>query len=93
MPVTEVHLLMFFLSGGALVSVGSSDTTNFTNLTFMLIISYGEHGFNSSGALPAIEMALEDINDNSSVLPGYKLDYDRIRNSQVIKSPCIQNSQ
>ena len=54
-----------------------------TNLTFMLIISFGEFGFDSSGGLPAVEMALEDINSDSDTLPGYNLVYDRIRNSQV----------
>ena len=47
-----------------------------TNLTFMLIISYGEFGFNSSGGLPAAEMALEDINSDPHMLPGYNLVYD-----------------
>lgn len=59
-----------------------------TNLTFMLIISYGEFGFNSSGGLPAAEMALEDINSNPDMLPGYNLVYDRIRDSQVIANYC-----
>ena len=62
-----------------------------TNLTFMLIISYGEFGFNSSGGLPAAEMALEDINSDPDMLPGYNLVYDRIRNSQVIISHYILN--
>lgn len=54
------------------------------NLTFMLITSFGEFGFNSSGAIPAADVALEDINRNSSMLPGYRLVYDKPRNSQVI---------
>ena len=53
------------------------------NLTFMLITSFGEFGFNSSGAIPAADVALDDINGNSSVLPGYRLVYDKPRNSQV----------
>ena len=64
------------------VGLGGLSTEN-TNLTFMLIISYGEFGFNSSGGLPAAEMALEDINSDPDMLPGYNLVYDRIRNSQV----------
>lgn len=59
-----------------------------TNLTFMLVISYGEFGFNSSGGLPAAEMALEDINSDPDMLPGYNLVYDRIRNSQVNIPVC-----
>ena len=56
---------------------------NNTNLTFMLITSFGQFGFNSSGGLPAAEMALEDINNNPDVLPGYNLVYDSVRDSQV----------
>ena len=56
---------------------------NNTNLTFMLITSFGQFGFNSSGVVPAAEMALEDINNNPDVLPGYNLVYDSIRDSQV----------
>ena len=56
---------------------------NNTNLTLMLITSFGQFGFNSSGGIPAAEMALEDINNNPDVLPGYNLVYDSIRDSQV----------
>ena len=55
------------------------------NLTIMLITSFGEFGFNSSGTIPAADVALEDINRNSSMLPGYRLVYDKPRNSQVIQ--------
>ena len=58
---------------------------NNTNLTFMLITSFGQFGFNSSGGLPAAEMALEDINNNPDVLPGYNLVYDKVRDSQVME--------
>ena len=53
------------------------------NLTFMMIASFGQYGFNSSGALPAVDMALEDINSNPDVLPGYNLMYDKVRDSMV----------
>ena len=53
------------------------------NLTIMLITSFGEFGFNSSGAIPAADVALDDINRNNSILPGYRLVYDKPRNSQV----------
>ena len=56
------------------------------NLTFMLMTSYGQFGFNSSGLIPAADMALEDINKNSQVLPGYRLVYDTLRDSQVSQS-------
>ena len=53
------------------------------NLTFMLIASSGEFGFDSSGAIPAADVALEDINEDNSILPGYRLVYDKARDSQV----------
>ncbi len=53
------------------------------NLTFMMITSFGQFGFNSSGLMPAADMALEDINSNPQVLPGYRLMYDTLRDSQV----------
>ena len=53
------------------------------NLTFMLMTSFGQYGFNSSGFIPAADMAIQDINRNSHVLPGYSLNYDVLRDSQV----------
>ena len=53
------------------------------NLTIMLITSFGEFGFDSSGAIPAADVALDGINGNNSMLPGYRLVYDKPRNSQV----------
>ena len=50
---------------------------------FSLVVSYGEYGFNSSGAIPAINIALEQIRSNT-ILPGYNLTYEVERNSQVI---------
>ena len=57
--------------------------TDTVNLTFMLITSNGRYGFNSSGTLPAADIALERINNRSDVLPGYNLVYDSVRNSEV----------
>ena len=53
------------------------------NLNFMLVVSFGQSGFNSSGVIPAADIALEDINNDPNVLPGYNLTYDRVRDSQV----------
>ena len=49
---------------------------------FSLIVSRGENGFNSSGSIPAIEIALETIK-NKTVLPGYNLTHEAARNSKV----------
>ena len=53
------------------------------NLTFMFITSFGQFGFNASGVVPAADIALEDINNNPSILNGYHLTYDQVRDSQV----------
>ena len=37
------------------------------------ITSFGKSGFNSSAAIPAVDLAMEHINNNTSILPGYKL--------------------
>ena len=71
--------VIFTLSGASVASQAH------TNLTFMMIASYGQHGFNSSGALPAVDMALEDINSDPDILPGYNLMYDKVRDSMVSK--------
>ena len=49
---------------------------------FSLIVSRGENGFNSSGSIPAIEIALETIK-SKTVLPGYNLTHEAARNSKV----------
>ena len=53
------------------------------NLTFMLVTSWGGFGYNSSGTLPAAEIALRNINSRPDLLPGYNLVYDKIRDSKV----------
>ena len=49
----------------------------------MLVVSFGQSGFDSSGVIPAANIALEDINKDPNVLPGYNLTYDEVRDSQV----------
>ena len=52
-------------------------------LEFSLIISFGQDGFNSSGTVPAINLALEHIDQTDQVLPGYKLQHGRVQDSEV----------
>ena len=65
------------------------------NLTFMFITSFGRFGLNSSGAVPAADIALEAINANPNILPGYNLVYDGVLDSEVSQSrssyimPCL----
>lgn len=54
------------------------------NLTFLFITSFGEFGFNSSGAVPGVDVALEGIKNRSDILPGYSLVYNEVRDSKVI---------
>ena len=44
-------------------------------LTFALHVSFGEDGFNSSGIIPAINLALEHVNANQSIMTNYTLEY------------------
>ena len=72
--ISSVFMLILVLGGLA---------TGQNNLTFMLIASFGQFGFNSSGVIPAADMALEDINNDPNILQGYELVYDKVRDSQV----------
>ena len=49
---------------------------------FSLIVSNGEYGYRSSGAVPSIDLALEAVR-SMQVLPGYNLTYETVRNSKV----------
>lgn len=51
-------------------------------LVFGLIMSFGGN-IDSSGAVPAIRVALDRINNDKSLLPGYSLHY-ALSDSQVI---------
>ena len=51
---------------------------------FSLIVSWGENGYNSSGVVPAIDMALEAI-ESRQILPEYNLTYAIVQNSKVIQ--------
>ena len=53
------------------------------NVYFSLVVSYGEYGYNSSGGIPAINIALEQIRARN-ILPGYNLTYEVARNSKVL---------
>lgn len=64
-----------------------------TDLHVAVIMAFGfDNSFNSSGTVPAIQIALDLINNQSDVLPGYKLNYvlmdSRVRPYTVA---CMQN--
>ena len=49
---------------------------------FSFIVSNGQYGYRSSGAVPSVDIALEAI-QSQQLLPGYNLTYETIRNSKV----------
>ena len=55
-----------------------------STLTFALMLSFGGD-YKSSGAIPGVKLALDQINDNPDILPGYTLQYT-LTDSQVSKS-------
>lgn len=73
------HLLFLVI----LLTLGVSARAQEHNLTYMLVTSFGQFGFNSSGIVPAADLALENINNDPNILQGYELVYDEVRDSQV----------
>lgn len=63
------------------------DTDSRTPLYFALVLSFGG-GFESIGALPGVQIALDYVNSDPSILSGYSLHYTLI-DSQVIIYFCI----
>ena len=51
-------------------------------LYFMYITSFGE-SFNSSGTIPAVDLAVEAVNADPTLLPGYELRYNGPFDSKV----------
>ena len=47
------------------------------------ITSFGSSGFNSSGALPAIQLAQDLINSDPGILSGYLLNSTQVMDSEV----------
>ena len=60
-----------------------------TPLYFALMLSFGGD-YTSIGALPGVQIALDYINSQPSILPGYSLHYT-LTDSQVINSLCTAN--
>ena len=53
-----------------------------TPLHFSFFVSFGEFGYNSSGVIPSVDIALESIERNQ-ILPQYNLTYGTVRNTKV----------
>ena len=78
MVITKASVLFLLLSSLCGVAYGDDPVP----LNFALITSFGEFGFNSSAGIPAIDLALEHINERQ-VIPGYKLQYTGVKDSKV----------
>ena len=78
-----VQILLLHVCLLVLQTNASTSTEVVHEINFLFIVSFGQSGFNSSAVIPAAEMALEDINNAPNMLPGYKLTFDRVRDSQV----------
>ena len=76
--VRSLFLAIFFSLTYAVLSTNSTNKPVY----FSLIVSRGENGFRSSGAIPAIHIALEEI-ERHQLLPGYNLTYETAGNSKV----------
>ena len=76
------HAVQMLLLLSILLKDSTGESSN-RNLTFMFVTSFGEFGLNSSGVVPAANIALEDINSNPDLLPGYNLVFDQVRDSEV----------
>ena len=59
-----------------------NDTDGRTPLYFAVVLSFGGSSYKSVGALPGIQIALDYINSEPSILPGYSLHYT-LTDSQV----------
>ena len=72
----------------AAVSCANSERTP---LHFLYIYA-DSPSYNSTGAIPAMDIALENINGDSSLLPGYTLNYTQPLDSKVSRKYCLLNT-
>ena len=77
-PKRVVFTLVFF----TLFVIHAQAENETKPVYFSLIVSRGEHGFDSSGVLPAIDIALDQIEDQQ-ILRNYNLTFAREQNSKV----------
>lgn len=81
-------LLCLFLAILCCLQQVHSADANVTNITFIFMLSAPKNGTlvqqNTESVGPAVDMALEAINGDSSLLPGYRLSYGGVQlNSEV----------
>ena len=77
-PKRVVFMLVFFTL--LVIHVQAENETK--PVYFSLIVSRGEHGYNSSGVIPAIDIALQQI-EEQQILRNYNFTYATDQNSKV----------
>ena len=60
-----------------------SAAQNRTSIYFSYITTLTGPGFRSGGAIPVVDLALEQINNRTDILPNYTLNYTTIHDSEV----------
>ena len=63
--------------------LASATAQNCTSIYFSYITTI-TGGFQGDGAIPIVDLALEEINKRTDILPNYTLGYSTIRDSKVI---------
>ena len=76
------HLLLLVL-GAVIVGYACAERS----IYFSLMVSTAP-GLNTAVVAPAVELALEEINSDPSILPGYKLRYTRVADTKVSANCC-----
>ena len=92
--VMSLQLLLLCICALASISHGSfplvypqpSDSSNATSLYLAVMMSFNGT-FISSGTIPGIQIALDLINEQEDLLPGYKLHYIAL-DSRVTSKYC-----
>ncbi len=77
-PLSSANLLKLLLSLAIIQTIACADKP----IRFSVILSFGKYGFNSSGAVPSFDLALERV-AATQVLPGFRLYYDTVWDSEV----------
>ena len=87
MPWTVTKIVfLFFLVYAEASSNSSSHSCSYSNtkLIHIAFMTAYSGSFVSSGAIPAVKLAIERVNNDSSLLQGYKLNYSKILNTEVL---------
>ena len=83
MLATSVVLVLLVALMNAVATSGSA-----INLQFSYVLTSTVdplYGVRLESTVPAVDLALDYINNNSSLLPGYNLTYSAVKHSQVLK--------